>query len=92
MSGITFKYFEEKVSYETAKTRCTEWGGALASLNTIRKIDFVDGMIPDDTKVWIGGQCTNCKTVKDDSWVWASGDRLDLQNPYWGTNLPKDDR
>ena len=71
--------------------RCYEWGGWLASLNTIRKIAFVDGMIPDDTKVWIGGKCLGCKLVSDDSWFWTSRDRTDFKNPMW-KKTPYDDR
>ena len=83
MQSPTYKYFETKANYETAQSKCEEWGGNLASLNTIKKIEFVADMLPDDTKVWIGGKCVGCTLAGDDKWMWKSGDRLDLQNPMW---------
>ena len=94
MQGPTYKYFETKASYTTAQSKCVEWGGNLASLNTIKKIEFVADMLPDDTHVWIGGECVGCTLAGDDKWVWKSGDRLDLQNPMWkeydGQQAPSD--
>merc|ERR1711872_884699 len=69
--------------HSAAEKKCKEWGGELASLNTLAKIQFVADMLDDGQFAWIGGECVDCDTVKDDKWMWKSGDRLDLQNPMW---------
>ena len=55
--GPSFKLFTDKVQHDVAETKCEEWGGKLASLNTVAKIQFVSGMLEDGVKVWIGAKC-----------------------------------
>ena len=71
---------------------CKEWGGNLASLNTKAKQNFIEPMIPKDEAVWIGAKCVHCVNVTEDKWMWASGDKLHLDDPMWkeweGRKLP----
>ena len=83
MRGPSFKLFTEKVYHDAAAEKCEEWGGQLASLNTVAKAQFVSGMLDEGIFAWIGGDCIDCTAVEDDKWMWLSGDRLDLQNPLW---------
>ena len=72
---------DSKKPADAAKA-CAERGGALASINTLKVFHFVKSMLPASW-VWIGGHCENCKKVKEDKWVWASGDVLSLRSPMW---------
>ena len=47
LKGSTFRLMKEKLEFLAAKRRCGEWGGSLASLNTIAKVEFVRKMIPE---------------------------------------------
>merc|ERR1712105_279171 len=76
-------FTEEEVNHDNAAEKCKEWGGQLASLNTVAKAQFVSGMLEEGQWAWIGGDCIDCQVVEDDKWMWLSGDRLDLQNPPW---------
>ena len=79
----SFKLFTDEKTKTKAAEKCIEWGGKLASLNTVAKAQFVSGMLEEGQWAWIGGDCVGCAKCTEDKWMWLSGDRLDLQNPLW---------
>ena len=79
----SFKLFTDEKTKAKAAEKCIEWGGKLASLNTVAKAQFVSGMLEEGQWAWIGGDCVGCAKCTEDKWMWLSGDRLDLQNPLW---------
>ena len=82
--GPTFMMTEEKVTQSEAASKCAEWGGSLAVLDTLEKRAFVKANIPVDTWVLIGAKCVDCEVVEDDKWQWANGKKLSIDDPMWG--------
>jgi len=94
LKGSTFRLMKEKLEFLAAKRRCGEWGGSLASLNTIAKVEFVRKMIPEDDWIWVGGRCLGCSLVEEDDWKWESGDKIAINGSLWldydGRRMPWD--
>jgi len=87
--GHHYLYYPVRnAKWETAKARCEEKGGHLATITSVEEQDFInDHVNPGSARAWIGGEKT------DGQWNWVTGEEFvfegNLADDYYNKNYER---
>lgn len=83
--GHQYRFFDQKVSWSEAKTRCELLGGHLVTISDTQEQNFIAQLPPildRDNRVWIG----LADRELQGQWEWVTGESLVFEN--WAPGLP----